>query len=175
MHCSICDKSFPSALEHRNFIFLRRSPSSATMSLAGRHGYTHAHASRSVTGFAAIASITPFDFYGFVDGVYFLKSPAHEMYVCLVARWSLEDEKSSWRCTEDREYIANRADVAADIQKWMFRICEDSEASSVFLLMIASFGKLDTIYRNNENLEELMNRLADIFELPKYWEALTCE
>lgn len=100
----------------------------------------------------------------------YVREPALSAYALV-----LEDWKNRVEIRESHKYVSIRTiqkqkeDITPDIQTWMSRFTDDEESRNIFSVMLESFGGLRRTLSNTEVREELLDRLAHLFDLPKYW------
>lgn len=153
-YCNICDQYFVTDEKHRVEIF--RKP----ILVCRQHGFKFVSEDMA---FVRIEQVVPEQFYGQPLGVvaHYVASPAREVYVILRATWT------SSTITKYRPTYKIRDAVA----EWISRISEDAEASGLFLIMLASMGGETRMTVFEQTRAEFLNRIAELFDLPKFWDA----
>lgn len=163
IHCDLCEREFTSDTKHRDFIFSsKRWPASAD-DFARDHGYVDVRTG----GFLDPWRVAPPPVHGFSGGVHMLKSPpAFELYTFSRLHWLHLVDRGFWPPREPSKLLPH---LEEPVKKWMHRICLDSEAGDIFLMLTESLGGYAYVYDNELVLEDLLTRVADLYDLPKYW------
>lgn len=89
---------------------------------------------------------------------------AIKLYNRLLHHWNSKVFLKTYELLYPRLILAN--EIQADIRAWFTLLLTDKEAFAIYELMAESLGPDE----NHDHLEELVERLADLFDLPKYWE-----
>lgn len=80
------------------------------------------------------------------------------LYTVLKAARLYNELSTHWQAT--RTFAGTKHNSCPDVRLWMRRILLDEEASAIFLMILES----------GVSRGEALNRVADLFDLPKFWE-----
>lgn len=150
--CSTCGVSLGSEQEERNHVFYNEF-------VAGRHGYSYVgdmrmHQALDAYPFPRAVDAIPSEIITTYRDKYFTFPQATNLYAMLHGLWIDSIEPV------DAAVFATQRNVSAEVILWLRRILLDEEALAVYLMIHAS----------DIEQAELLNRLADLFDLPKFWE-----
>lgn len=140
--CAICGDDFIDRAQHDRWLVAHEWRRKA-------HGY---HKVEHVKGFGTTPwHVLPFllrlDFLlDLGEGEYCLREPLYSVYRTLSQNWPVREGRYLWASTKG-------------VQTWMERFAKDEEAASIFFMMKSSIP----------DSTELIDRLVDLFDLPKYW------
>lgn len=151
--CKICGLTFGSREAHNAWLFDDRRA-------RGEHGFRHVVVQ---PGFAHPMHVIPaympeFILYDWRRGSSnsYLRQPIYTIYEVMNQDWSHRTEKPRWASGDE-------------VRKWMVRFGTDEQARDLFLMMKESLGGEDEEFLPPEVSAELLERVADLFDLPRYW------
>lgn len=157
IYCNICRKQFQTDDEHRQFL----KTTLGAFSLQ-EHGYSWLEQNRRFVDARLVVPEHLFIVPNYTEAIH-MSSPAFELYSIL-----RKVRREFWLEQRGPTYLP-KEDVES-VRSWFTTICEDPEAASVFTFMLESLGGYAQVSQMLPLQKELLDRVADLFDLPRFWE-----